>query len=288
MWGIRRELQAQQSIQDLIARDEPLSGTLLAICELTNSMIPSSLSKVMLFDAESQTLRFAAGNLLPEACQQDMRALPIGPDEDICCRAAFLKQLVVSEDVRHDSFSSVSHEFIEQNGLRACWAYPVLSRERVLLGTFAVFYRVPGPPSRREIDLMSRATALVALAIERDEARQAHRITQQRYQSLFTCHPDGVFSLDLTGHVEEVNPAGLALTGYTRDALLGQHFSRFVVAEDLPRVDKAFRNAVKGKQQQYDIRAITADGNIYPVTIINLPIIVNEDVVGVYGIARKA
>ncbi|GHB12682.1 PAS domain S-box protein [Modicisalibacter luteus] len=285
MWGMRRELEAQQSIQDLIARDEPLSGTLERICHLLDELIPNALSTVMLFDPKTEALCFAAGNL-PTAYQEAMQALPIGPDMGSCGRAAFLAQLVVSEDVRYDGFWANHLNLAEQYGLHACWTYPVLSKNRALLGTFATIYRVPGPPSRREIDLMSRAVGLVALAIERHEARQYHRETEQRYRSLFVQHPDGVFSLDLNACFEDANPAGLKLMGYAKEQILGQHYSYFIVSEDLPLADKAFDRAAQGKQQHYEVKAIRADDSACCLAITNLPIIVSSKVVGVYGIAR--
>ncbi|WP_166671139.1 PAS domain S-box protein [Modicisalibacter xianhensis] len=283
---MRRELEAQQAIQDLIARDEPLSGTLARLCQLMDELIPHALSTVMLFDAKAQVLRFAAGSL-PAAYQEAMQAVPMGRDTCSNGRAAFLKQLVVSEDVHHDPFWIDHPDLVEQYGLYACWAYPVLSRERVLLGTYAVIYQLPGPPSRREMDLMSRAVGLVSLAIERHEMQKLHYETEQRYRSLFTLHPDGVFSLDLEGRVEDVNPAGLNLMGYLKEEILGQHYSRFIVAEDLPRVDAAFYKAAQGAQRHYEVQAVRSDGSTGRLAITNLPIVVNERVVGVYGIARN-
>lgn len=281
----RGELEAQQAIHDLIAQDAPLDKTLGRICHMLEELAPGALSTIMLFDAETNTLRLIAGNL-PEGYQEAMQAVPIGPEKGSCGRAAYFQRLVITNNVQNDEFWRDYRELAAQYGLRACWSYPVIAKDQRLLGTFATYYPEPRSPSRKELDQMSRAIALVALAIERKQDRQSLRESEQRYRSLFTQHPDAVFSLDLSGIITSANPATTHVTGYCEEEIIGQHYARFVAAGELPRIGEAFSLACQGTPQHYEIEAIRADGDTCHLAVTNLPIVIDDEVTGVYGIAR--
>ncbi|TDX28162.1 PAS domain S-box-containing protein/diguanylate cyclase (GGDEF)-like protein [Modicisalibacter xianhensis] len=281
----KEELEIQQAIHDLIAQDAPLKKTLGCICQMLETMAPGMLSTVMLFDAETSRLRLIAGNV-PEGYQNAMQAIPVAPESGSCGRAAYFRRLVVTENIQYDACWQEYREHAARYGLRACWSYPVVSQEQRLLGTFAAYYSEPRSPSHKELQQLQRMVALTALAIERKQDRQSLRESEQRYRSLFTHHPDAVFSLDLNGIFTSANPAGARVTGYSESEIVGQHYARFVVADDLPRVDEAFSLACQGTPQHYEAEAIRASGDTNYLAITNLPIVIDEKVTGVYGIAR--
>ena len=130
---------------------------------------------------------------------------------------------------------------------------------------------------RRELD-----DALDALGtVERDLAA-----TTERYRSLFDYHPDAVFSLDLGGCFTDVNHSAVGLTGYTSDDLLGMNFADVVHPEDLPPVSTAFAALLDRQPQHFEARVVKRDGGTLEVQVTGLPIVVHDEVVGVYGIAE--
>ncbi|PNB76439.1 hypothetical protein C1X30_33700, partial [Pseudomonas sp. FW305-BF6] len=52
-------------------------------------------------------------------------------------------------------------------GFRACWSTPILSHERKVLGTFALYSNTVRSPSSTETRLIDMATPLAGIAIER-------------------------------------------------------------------------------------------------------------------------
>ncbi|MFD2435757.1 GAF domain-containing protein [Modicisalibacter luteus] len=193
-----KALEAQQAIQDLIAQDAPLEDTLAGICQMIEQQSTGALSSIMLCDTKTQTLSLAAGNL-PTAFKECLQSIPIGPEVGSCGRAAYWQKLVVTEDIQQDTCWEGYRALASASGLRACWSYPVLSKgQHHLLGTFAIYYPFPGPPSPVEIEQIKRAVGLVALAVERRQDHRTLRENRQRYRSLFTHHPDVVFPSILT------------------------------------------------------------------------------------------
>ncbi|WP_159081740.1 PAS domain S-box protein [Paenibacillus sp. CAA11] len=108
--------------------------------------------------------------------------------------------------------------------------------------------------------------------------------SEQRYRSLFDYNPAAVYSMNLDGDYMTANANLEKITGYTLEELLGMYFGPLVSEKDLPKTLHHFNLAKQGHPQSYDLTIIHKEG--YPVEIntTNIPIIVDKEVVGVFGI----
>ena len=121
------------------------------------------------------------------------------------------------------------------------------------------------------------------------EEKQLQRIWQeseQRYKSLFEQHPDAVFHFDIDGKFKDCNPSLGRLLGYTKEELLNSSFNHLVHKDYLEKTWDHFSKALKGEAQYYDIVAVHKDGHLMDVNVTNLPVVVNHQIVWVYGIAK--
>lgn len=110
--------------------------------------------------------------------------------------------------------------------------------------------------------------------------------SEQRYQSLFSQNPDAVYSLDLDGNFLSVNPVFSHLTGYSEDEIrvLGR---RQLVAESSTTLTGAqFIRATRGEAVSFEVECIARDGHRFQAMITNVPIVVDGQITGIYGIAR--
>jgi diguanylate cyclase (GGDEF)-like protein/PAS domain S-box-containing protein len=112
-------------------------------------------------------------------------------------------------------------------------------------------------------------------------------ISEQYYRSLFDNNTDFVYSTDLKGHFTSLNPAFEKTFGYTKDELLGKSALKFIEIEDIPRVRMHFYRALKGKEQYYTIEISSKSGVVCLFQIKNIPITVNGEAVGIYGLGRN-
>ncbi|QOR67249.1 PAS domain S-box protein [Cytobacillus suaedae] len=112
-----------------------------------------------------------------------------------------------------------------------------------------------------------------------EESREHHR-------SLFEYNPDAVFSLDLEGNYLSVNKSFEKLFGYNMDEYLSMNYDPLVVPEDLEKTHFHFNQAANGTPQEYEVDCLTKTGERIKVSVINVPIIVDGNIVGVYGIAK--
>lgn len=110
--------------------------------------------------------------------------------------------------------------------------------------------------------------------------------SEQRFRCLFQNNTDGVLSFDLAGHVLSANPACEVITGYRVDELLELSFVPLVVIEDLGKTLHHFELAKQGEPQNYEITIRRKDGTQGRLCIMHFPMVVDEQIVGVYGIAK--
>lgn len=109
---------------------------------------------------------------------------------------------------------------------------------------------------------------------------------EQHYKSLFEQNPDAVFSFDLNGNYLTVNPAMERLLGYREEEFLQQSFVPFVSEDVLEKTIEHYKKAATGITQRYQTKAVHKNGSIVYVDVTNMPILVNDEVVGVYGVAK--
>ncbi|MFA9558289.1 PAS domain S-box protein [Evansella sp. AB-rgal1] len=109
---------------------------------------------------------------------------------------------------------------------------------------------------------------------------------EEHYKSLFHNNPDAVFSFDLEGNYLSVNPAMEQLMGYTEAEFTNMNWNPLVIEDEVEKVNSYFRKAATGETQHYETKVAHKDGSIKHVKVTNMPIIVQGQIVGVYGTAR--
>ena len=111
-------------------------------------------------------------------------------------------------------------------------------------------------------------------------------ISEERYRSLFEYHPDSVYSTDLNGRFESVNAAYGKLLGYEKEELIGLPSISFVHPEHHQRSLLHVEKVLNGASQNYEISVHPRAGGSLQMNITNIPIIVRNNIVGIFGIGK--
>ncbi|PKR85020.1 PAS domain S-box protein [Heyndrickxia camelliae] len=106
-----------------------------------------------------------------------------------------------------------------------------------------------------------------------------------RYETTFMENEDAVYALDLDGHFLQINPACEKILGIQVDQIGEITFQKLVPVDDLHRVFQNFHEAFEGKVQNHDYKIAKGGHHVY-LNVTTLPIVVNDEVVGIYGIAK--
>jgi PAS domain S-box-containing protein len=108
-----------------------------------------------------------------------------------------------------------------------------------------------------------------------------------RFTALRGYHPDAVFCVDLEGRFVEINDQALGLTGgYSAEQLIGQPFAMLLYDDDLPAVLDHFATLLAAESSTVEVRFRRGDGKAGLVEIIGFPVLVDGEVVEVWGIAE--
>ncbi|WP_458119918.1 PAS domain S-box protein [Paenibacillus sp. Z6-24] len=122
---------------------------------------------------------------------------------------------------------------------------------------------------------------------ERKYLEMVLRDSEYRYRSLFENNPSGVCAMDLKGHFLSVNSSLEEITGFSRHELIGRRIFSFFSAGDLEKITHHARMAARGVPQTYEISVPRKDGSFFPADVINVPIMADTEVIGLYGIITE-
>ncbi|RLQ90619.1 ATP-binding protein [Falsibacillus albus] len=126
------------------------------------------------------------------------------------------------------------------------------------------------------------------LSSEKQLLLKEHKLEEknQRYQSLYHYNPDGVFEMTQAGKLAAVNPEGQAIIGYGEEELKGMNMAELIVDHDKQKAVDTFNAALAGEAQKFEMTLLNADGQERLTRCSLIPIVINMEVTGVFGILR--
>lgn len=110
--------------------------------------------------------------------------------------------------------------------------------------------------------------------------------SERRLKSLFEHNPDAVCAVDTEGRFLSANKATEKIFGYRVEELLGDSFEKVIFSENLGEIYDYFKKALAGEPQFYDVVGKRKDGKKFYGSVTNIPIIVDNKTVGVYGLVK--
>lgn len=120
---------------------------------------------------------------------------------------------------------------------------------------------------------------------EQKETERLLRESEQRYKSLFDNHPHGIFTFDRNGNLESGNTGAEQITGYRMEELLVQSFKSILLQDEMEKTKHHFYKTINGKQpERFEMAFRHKNGQLIDLQAMNIPIIVDEQLVGLHGI----
>jgi PAS domain S-box-containing protein len=274
--GNETVIAGQKEALELALHGAPLHAVLEAIARTVESQSTQEvLASILLLDAAQGRLRHGAAPSLPRPYNEAIDGLAIGPAVGSCGTAAFTGETVVVRDVATDPLWADFKDLALVHGLRACWSTPILSSAGEVLGTFALYHRVPVVPSERDREIVRLMSSTAALIIERDraakdlaasrmEAELARRRAEESERGLAVFIdnlPELAWTARPDGHIDYYNRRWYEYTGTSFEEMQGWGWKRVHDPEVLPEVVERWkRSLATGEPFEMEFPLRGADG----------------------------
>ncbi len=174
-WKSEKRNQAHDSMLEMVARGAPLVDILHAIVLAIESEDTTSKCSILLID-ENNCFKNGATFSLPKFYNNAIEGLEIGYGVGSCGTAAYTKKRVIVSDIMNHEYWAPYKELAKKANLSACWSEPIIDSEGNVLGTFAIYHDKPTEPTSVDIERVTFAANLAAIAIEN---RKAHEKLEQ-------------------------------------------------------------------------------------------------------------
>ncbi len=246
-------LVEQARVFAALAAGAPLAQTLAQVAQLAEHQIPGALCSVLLLDEGGQRLHPGTPASLPAEYDAWIGSLAAGPDGV----GPFGRSLAVAADLATHPAWERWRGFVHAHALRSCWSRPfVAGRTGEALGTVALFFREGREGCPAELEILSLAASLCALAVERSQS-------ENRFRAIFEHTRDLIVLFDDSRRLTDANPAACLLLGAERRAIIGQPIDRFLKitpTPGLPGREERWTQFVAGTRREGECTIHGMDG----------------------------
>ena len=116
------------------------------------------------------------------------------------------------------------------------------------------------------------------------QQREQIRYEHERFDMLFQQNPNAVISHNVNGNIMDINPACVALSGYSQQEISDKPFEFLIHPEDISRAYESFRKASHGRTGHAEFRVKMKSGSSVHVFNSYLPIYIDGKLHSVYSI----
>jgi PAS domain S-box-containing protein len=266
-------LECQRRVLERVANRASLAEIFETLVKLIEDQTPDMRCAVLLTDLDGQGLHFVSAPNIPEDYKQNIGPfLRIAPDMGACGTAAFRREPVYTRDTKNDPLWKSCGHIAVRNGLRAIWSTPILSDDKAVLGTFAMYYGKPRLPSPQHIQLIDMALQMARVAIEAKRTEDALRKSEDRLRLVIDTIPAMAWTVLPDGTVDFLNQRWLDYAGVSMEEYL-QAPTSAIHPDDTARAYEKWREAMEaGEAYEDEMRLRRADGQYRWFLIRTVPL----------------
>lgn len=266
---IQRE-KVRLNILEMVAQGTPMHDTLDTLVRLVESEMPDTLCSILIIDETGDHLRVAAAPSFPDFYNEAIDGMSIGTGLGSCGTTAYENKTTIVEDIQQHPYWEQFAELAARAGLAACWSDPILDSQGQVLGTIAMYYRIPRAPKNEEVTLINQMTQLAGIVIERNANEQALRHSEEQLRTekdfvnaIVEAAGPIVMVLDRNSCVVRFNHIAEKATGYSFEEIKGRPIWDFLIPpETINSCKNLFNELISGVEMgSHENELLLKDGS---------------------------
>ncbi len=198
---------------------------------------------------------------------ESIEGLEIRDNAGSCGTAAFRKEKVVVADIANDDRWEGYKDLALQEGLKACWSFPILDSMNNVMATFAIYYNKVKEPTPEEEQTLERVKNLLSIILENKLSVEAVKSSNQSYDLVALATNDAIWDWDIaTNTVNRTGKGMKVLFGYdpAEAAAEKDFWSNRIHPDDLAGVLKKQLEVMENPDEVYwedEYRFLRKNGN---------------------------
>jgi PAS domain S-box-containing protein len=225
-------------------------------------LLGADFGTIQLYDAESDRLRIVAQRGFDQTFLDYFDRVQVATGSGGATIAK--RRRVVLEDIDDaPSFTECLH-VMRAAECRAALSTPLMTRTGEQLGVLSTHFRRPHRFSKRDLGLLDLYARQAAALIERRQAEEKLRRSEERYRRYFELGSIGGALTSPDNHCLEVNDELCRILGYAREELLGKPWAELTHPDDVAAEVTQFELAMSGNIDSYTLgkRWLRKDGTV--------------------------
>jgi PAS domain S-box-containing protein len=194
-----------------------------------------------------------AGYHVPKEWVETFSRTSLSIDDRFVEEANRLQGPICASDSQADP--RFDHPFARLIPHKSVLVYPMWVKGEIIGGFAIIWVREAHRFTSEELRLGEGIARQAAIAVENARLLEAERVARERlqisetrYRELFETVIDIVYLHDLEGRILAINEAGVRVSGYSREELLGMNIAQLVAHEDLKRDIELIRRMIAGER----------------------------------------
>ncbi|XMO85048.1 PAS domain-containing protein [Algibacter sp. AS12] len=243
---IEQKLINENAILDLIASNTPIKEVFNHIIKNYQLIRPEFSLAISMLDEDGIHLDLISAPTIPKAYNLAIKRVVIGNNVGSCGTAAFTKKPVIVADISANKLWENYRDLALQNNLKSCWSIPILSENKTVLGTFAIYSGTVKTPSLEDIRELNSAVNLAKIAIVKFNIIEEVKKRDASYKSLINQANDAILTFSFDGVIYDFNKATHNILGYSKN-----EFSKLtlqdIVAGDIIENPNTYQQILNGE-----------------------------------------
>jgi PAS domain S-box-containing protein len=247
-----KETQTLLDVSHSVNSTLDLQEAVRRIARAVARVLSADTAGAYLLNADGGQLLPFAGYRLPKRLLARLRSTPIPVRGFRFVEEALsMKGAVYTSDTGTES--RVDHEVFRAFSCKSALFVPMLAKDKVVGGLFAIWWRKAHQFTKEEVRLVDAIALQTAVAIENaklfEEAQryaEAAKASEEKYRLLAEHVRDIIYALDADGRFTYVNPGIQVILGYAPEELLSRSFADILTPASRRQILEIFAKAAAG------------------------------------------